>query len=340
MELSAEERRKIYEEEKAKQEAGEKQQAAGDETATGLSRNAAGLLCYLGFWITGIIFLFLEPKDRFVRFHAFQSIVVFGMLTIASALLSWIPVAGIFFSSVIGVTVVILWIVLMIRAYQGVLFKVPIAGDIASSVLGAVDRQTGSAAAKEQRKSEAAAGGSAEKTAEASPLSAQEVGKRLEEYITRSRAGRVTGYSFSIFWNVVVLIFLTFFYKYVAWYSTAPDGGVTRTPLLTDEYTTWLPIFITATSLTIAGYVAMIIYDKYWFREAVQISMSIIGLVSVASLAAIFPFDFSIIPDATAVDVVPKVVTAVLIFIAVAMGATALVRTAKLIGLATNQEAG
>ena len=135
MELSPEEKRKIYEEEKARIEAQDGKKT-GKKTAKGASTtklkpNVAGLLCYLGFWVTGIIFLFIERRNRLVRFHAMQSIVTFGILTIASALLGWIPLVGVFFSVVIGILMFILWILLMIKAYQGTMYKLPVAGDLA-----------------------------------------------------------------------------------------------------------------------------------------------------------------------------------------------------------------
>jgi hypothetical protein len=49
----------------------------------------------------------------------------------------------------------------------------------------------------------------------------------------------------------------------------------------------------------------MIIYGKFWFREIIQIILAIIGVVVVADLVSIFPFDFSVIPNATAADIVP-----------------------------------
>jgi len=53
-----------------------------EKTSTGLQENIAGLLCYVLGWVTGIIFLFIEKENKFVRFHAVQSIVVFGVLSI------------------------------------------------------------------------------------------------------------------------------------------------------------------------------------------------------------------------------------------------------------------
>ncbi len=98
MVLSPEEKRKIYEEEKARLEAQEQiereKQTKPESTSTGLQPNIAGLLCYVGGWVSGIILLVLERKNRWVRFHAVQSIVVFGTITIAGIILGWIPIVG------------------------------------------------------------------------------------------------------------------------------------------------------------------------------------------------------------------------------------------------------
>ena len=98
---------------------------------TGLQPNVSGLLCYVLGWITGIIFLILENKNEYVRFHAIQSIVLFGALNIAWIIFRWIPIIGWVASWIIGVVGFILWIVLMVKAYQGQKYKIPVAGDIA-----------------------------------------------------------------------------------------------------------------------------------------------------------------------------------------------------------------
>ncbi len=98
--------------------------------STGLQENVAGALSYLFGWITGIIFYLLEPGKPFVRFHAVQSIIVFGVLTILVLILSWIPVLGWIFSFVIWAIWVILWLVLMIKAYRGERYKLPVIGDM------------------------------------------------------------------------------------------------------------------------------------------------------------------------------------------------------------------
>lgn len=102
---------------------------AGGKTSMGMAPNIAGLLCYVLGWISGIVFLVVEKDNRFVRFHAIQSIVVFGVLGFASVILGYIPYIGVVIDWFIGILGLILWIILMIKAYQGQEYKLPWAGD-------------------------------------------------------------------------------------------------------------------------------------------------------------------------------------------------------------------
>jgi uncharacterized membrane protein len=100
--------------------------------SSGIQPNLAALLTYLLGFITGILFyFFLEKENKFVRFHAMQSIVVSAAFFVAQIVVGIIPVLGWVLSFLIGIAGFILWIVLMIKAYQGEYFKLPIAGDIA-----------------------------------------------------------------------------------------------------------------------------------------------------------------------------------------------------------------
>jgi len=99
------------------------------ESSTGLSANVAGLLCYVLGWITGIVFVVLEKKSTFVKFHAWQSIMTFGVLTVAYIILRWIPFIGWILSILIYILMAILWIILIIEAGTGKMWKVPGAGD-------------------------------------------------------------------------------------------------------------------------------------------------------------------------------------------------------------------
>jgi uncharacterized membrane protein len=110
-------------------------------TSTGLEPNVAGLLCYILGWITGLIFFLLEKENEFVRFHAKQSIVVFGAFSAVSILLfilGWIPYIGVLFfvlNVLVGILSLVLWVMLMIKAYQGERYKLPWAGDFAEKHL-------------------------------------------------------------------------------------------------------------------------------------------------------------------------------------------------------------
>ncbi len=106
------------------------------KTSTGLQENVAGLLCYVVGWIGGLVFLLLEPKNRFVRFHALQSIIVFGALNIIWIPVQFIPFLNLFVGWILGGLGFVLWIVLMVKAYQGVTYKLPVAGDLAEKWLG------------------------------------------------------------------------------------------------------------------------------------------------------------------------------------------------------------
>ena len=101
------------------------------KTSTGMNQNVAGLLCYLAGWITGLIFFLIEKENRFVRFHAMQSIITFGSLTVIFMILGFIPFVGWMLMPILAILQLILWIVLMVKAYQGQLFKLPMIGDMA-----------------------------------------------------------------------------------------------------------------------------------------------------------------------------------------------------------------
>jgi uncharacterized membrane protein len=113
----------------------------GEKTELGLDENIAGLLCYAGLWVTGLVF-FLIDKRPSVRFHAAQSMVVFGGLQIADIVLQEAFISifrafslGGFLIRALELLGLVLWILLMVKAYQGEKFRVPIAADIADSLL-------------------------------------------------------------------------------------------------------------------------------------------------------------------------------------------------------------
>lgn len=103
-----------------------------DKTASGMDQNVAGALTYALGWITGLGFLLTEPSNKYVRFHALQSVIVFGGLSLLWFIGMSIPPIGWFLAFVVIPPLsVVLWLLLMFKAYQGIRFKVPFAGEIA-----------------------------------------------------------------------------------------------------------------------------------------------------------------------------------------------------------------
>jgi len=107
-----------------------------EKSSTGLDENVAGLLCYVLGWISGLVFVLIEHNSKFVRFHAMQSICVFGAITVAMIILGWIPFIGFAISVIIYIIGFILWVFLMIKAYQGVKYKLPWSGNFAEKWAG------------------------------------------------------------------------------------------------------------------------------------------------------------------------------------------------------------
>jgi uncharacterized membrane protein len=114
----------------------ESQESSQEVSSTGLDPNLAGLLCYLLGLITGIVFLIIEKENRFVRFHAYQSLAVFGALFVLSLIAGFIPLIGKPISFLLAPVGLILWILLMVKAYQGERYKLPVAGDWAEEQSG------------------------------------------------------------------------------------------------------------------------------------------------------------------------------------------------------------
>lgn len=108
---------------------------SGGVSGLAIPENVAGMLCYI--FLAAVIFLLVQPynRNRFIRFHAFQSI----LLTVV-----WIVLHGVVIIPWIGwalwptmeLAFLIAWVVLLIKAYQGVMFKLPVIGDFAQQQAG------------------------------------------------------------------------------------------------------------------------------------------------------------------------------------------------------------
>lgn len=115
------------------------------DTSTGVDARLSSLLCYAGWWVTGLVFLFAERRHAEVRFHAAQSLVVFGALSIAlflcggASAVAFVVATSTFqvmqnIGNAIWLIAVLLWLFLLIKTWQGETWRVPIAGDLATKI--------------------------------------------------------------------------------------------------------------------------------------------------------------------------------------------------------------
>lgn len=100
-------------------------------SSTGMQPNVAAALSYLLGILTGIIFFVIEKDNRFVKFHAMQSILVWVAVFVAYIVLMFIPIIGWIIALFLWIGVLALWLFLMWKAYKGEWYKLPMLGDIA-----------------------------------------------------------------------------------------------------------------------------------------------------------------------------------------------------------------
>jgi len=104
--------------------------SASGPTSTGLQPNIAAGLSYLFTWIGGLVFFLIEKQNRFVRFHAMQSLIFFGSIAILSIVIGYIPYVSLL-SWLLDLIGFVGWIFLMIQGFQGKYYKLPVIGDYA-----------------------------------------------------------------------------------------------------------------------------------------------------------------------------------------------------------------
>jgi len=111
-----------------------------------LDARLASVLCYAGWWVTGLVFLFAERQNMTVRFHAAQSLLVFGVLSVAlflcggaSAVAFFVAVPTFPTLQAIGNALwfgaVLLWLYLLVKTWRGETWRVPVASDLADRLV-------------------------------------------------------------------------------------------------------------------------------------------------------------------------------------------------------------
>jgi uncharacterized membrane protein len=120
-------------------------------SSTGLDERLAAVLCYSVWWVTGALFLLLERQHRTIRFHAAQSLVLFGAISALLVGFGAVSVLALVLSSatyqllrvfgdLLWVGAAVLWLVLMLRAWRGDVWRVPLVAALADRV---VERTSG-----------------------------------------------------------------------------------------------------------------------------------------------------------------------------------------------------
>ena len=101
-------------------------------SSTGLDTNVASGLCYALGFISAVVFLVIEKEDREVRFHAYHSLGIFLALFVVSFAAGWLPLIGWLVTFLLTPLTLILWILLMVKGFQGERWPLPVVGDWAA----------------------------------------------------------------------------------------------------------------------------------------------------------------------------------------------------------------
>ncbi len=116
---------------------------AAPAAASGMADNVAGMLAYVTF-IPAIIFLVTPPynQSRFIRFHSYQSIFLFVAVVAIQICLSVLTIVPllIFITAplhlLVALAALVVWIILLMKANQGQMYKLPVIGDLAQKQAG------------------------------------------------------------------------------------------------------------------------------------------------------------------------------------------------------------
>jgi uncharacterized membrane protein len=118
-------------------------------STTGIDARLAAVLCYSLWWVTGLLFLILERRDRSVRFHAAQSLVLFGGLSFVLAGVGALSAVALLLSNqayqivqatgnVVWLGAVVLWLVLVLKAWRGETWRVPLFATLADGIVAKI----------------------------------------------------------------------------------------------------------------------------------------------------------------------------------------------------------
>lgn len=139
---------------------------------------------------------------------------------------------------------------------------------------------------------------------------------------------------FAIAFGIAWLIFVNFFYRYIALYNHSVIDGVSTlkiVPIFTENIKYWLPFFTISVGVGILGNIILVIYERFYLAKIVAIITNLFFIAATATLLQLFPFDFSGIPFEGLRISAPSITIAVLIIIIIGTGVGVIVDFIKLI---------
>ena len=101
------------------------------KSSLGMDANLAAMLSYVFGWLSGLIIFAAERDNKFVKFHAMQSLIFFGGLTAVSILLAVTVIVPL----MLGILGLVVWVICILKAYSGEMFKLPAIGDWAEKII-------------------------------------------------------------------------------------------------------------------------------------------------------------------------------------------------------------
>jgi uncharacterized membrane protein len=115
-------------------------------TSTGVDARLSALLCYLAWWVSGLVVLVIEQQHQVVRFHAAQSIVLFGGFSLLIFVMAMASFGMLFVSPaafqaaytlsfLLSLAAIAVWLFVMLKIFKGESWRVPIAGDLAARLI-------------------------------------------------------------------------------------------------------------------------------------------------------------------------------------------------------------
>jgi len=304
---------------------------------TGLETHVAGTLCYVGGWVSGLILLLLETRNRVVRFHAMQSIVIFGTFQVLFIILSlfgslfslsmWggaLAPASVVFTilwSLVLAFSIVLWLLLIVRTYHKQQVLVPLAGDVAFWLLHRFNLE----APEREAMAFQGLGGELPARGDHRPHRA-----RWED----SAATRAISSVVVIVWSIVLFVLFNFYADYIAFYHSSTEGGVTqmlRYPIFNAELARALPIFNVSLGLNVLGHLLALAWNRYLLREVIEVVLHAFAVVVAAVFMRVFPFDYSGLPIDALVTVLPTLTVVIIALVIVGNVIETIVHTVRLI---------